>query len=293
MTLIKRKTMKRAISTVTAITTVVWLSGISMLAMTPAAFAAVVDGSLIKSDATNSDGTPTYESLDVYIVKLVGTKKFKRLILNPTVFESYGHLNYGDVQTVSQSVMDGYTTSGLVRVDTDPDEKVYAMTPDGDIGEKSWINLGETDFLGVTTGTKYPAGSDPDSIYTINSVDGGNYTVVGDVTTVSALEDYYTDGTLPPVPGEGVTVALSANTPASGYIVAGQAGARLAVFSFSGSDTVTALELTRSGLSTNDVLTNVYLYEGNTRITDYYRCSFCKCRRYNQIQQSFRTFYSS
>ncbi|RLA77346.1 MAG: hypothetical protein DRG30_00415, partial [Epsilonproteobacteria bacterium] len=215
MSLIKRKTLKKAISTVTAITTVVWLSGVSMFALTPAiALAAVEDGNLIKSDATNPDGTPTLESLDVYIVKLVGTKKFKRLVLNPTVFESYGHLNWEDIQTVSQSVMDEYTTSGLVRVDGDPDEKVYAMTPDGDIGSKSWINLSAEDFLGAT-------GSDADSIYTINSTDGGNYNAVGDITTTTELEAYYSDGTLPEgtSEGSGLTVALSASTPAAGYIL--------------------------------------------------------------------------
>ena len=266
MTLIKRKTLKKAISTVTAITTVVWLSGMSMFAITPA-IAAVVDGSLVKSDATNSDGSPTLESLDVYIVKVVGTKQFKRLVLNPTVFNSYGHLNWEDIQTVSQSVMDGYTTSGLVRVDTDPDEKVYAMTPDGDIGSKSWVNLSATDFLSLT-------GSEAgDSIYTINSVDGGNYNTVGDVTTVTELETYYSAGTLPVAPvGSDFAVALSASTPASGNIVAGQAIADLAHFNFNNGTAapvaVTSVSLTRNGYSVDSDLTNVYLYDGDVRITD-------------------------
>ncbi|MEA2097511.1 MAG: hypothetical protein U9P70_00290, partial [Patescibacteria group bacterium] len=164
---IKKKTLRKIVSSLTMFATVVSMSGMMALSTVVAADA-IADGALIKSDATNSDGTPTYESLDIYIVKIVGTKQFKRLVLNPTVFESYGHLNYGDVQTITQAEMDTYTTSSLVRVDTDPEEKVYAMAPDGDIGSKGWVNLTSTQFVDE-------AGSDPESIYTINSVDGGNY----------------------------------------------------------------------------------------------------------------------
>jgi len=190
---IKKKTIKKAISVLTMVMTVTVMSNVGMLS-THLAIADVVDGALIKSNATNSDGSPTLSSLDVYIVKLVGTKKFKRLVLNPTVFNSYGHLNWGDIQTVSESVMDEYSTSGLVRVDTDPDEKVYAMAPDGDIGSKSWVNVTAAEFLGVS------GSEDGDSIYTINATDGGNYTAVGDITTTTQLETYYSAGTLPDAP---------------------------------------------------------------------------------------------
>ncbi len=76
-----------------------------------------------------------------------------------------------------------------------------------------------------------------------------------------------TPGT-PVVQSGPVSVALAMTNPAAGYVVAGQAGARLAAFSFSGSGSVATLVLNRGGLSTNDVLTNVYLFDGNTRISD-------------------------
>ena len=259
---IKKKAIKKAVSVVTTIATVVCMSGIASFSVTSLAIADVVDGALIKSNATNPDGTPSLSSLDVYIVKLVGTKKFKRLVLNPTVFNSYGHLNWGDIQTVSQSVMDEYTTSALVRVDTDPDEKVYALAPENDTGKKSWVNVTAAEFLGV-------AGSeDGDSIYTINSTDAGSYVATGNVTTVAQLETFYSAGTLPEGIAGDLTVALSATTPASTTVISTQAAADFLSFNLTGTGTVTGVALKRTGISADASLSNVYLYDGVTRLTD-------------------------
>jgi hypothetical protein len=64
-----------------------------------------------------------------------------------------------------------------------------------------------------------------------------------------------------------VSAMLSAGQP-SGMLVAAQAGARLADITFTGNGTVTSVELQRTGISSDSVLSNVYLYDGNTRITD-------------------------
>jgi len=138
------------------------------------------DGSIIRAE----------NDVDVYIIKYSGNKKFKRLILNPSVFESYEHLNWDDIITVSQDVMNEYTTSSLVRVDIDSDQKVYALAPNGDVGLKSWINLTVTQFIDE-------AGSDVDSIYVINLIDSENYTTVSDITTVGELIIFYSTGNLP------------------------------------------------------------------------------------------------
>jgi hypothetical protein len=271
---IKKKAIKKTISVVTTIATVVCMSGVASFSVTSLALADVVDGALIKSNATNSDGTPTLSSLDVYIVKLVGTKKFKRLVLNPTVFNSYGHLNWGDIQTVSQSVMDEYTNSGLVRVDTDPDEKVYAMAPDGDVGSKSWVNVSAEKFLSI-------AGSeDGDSIYTINATDAGSYSAVGDITGSAELEAFYSAGTLPAgATGGDLAVALSSETPASTSIIADAVSAngaqalidmvKVNVTADSTAATVTSVKVKRTGISSNADLSNVYLYDGATRLAEY------------------------
>lgn len=252
------KKFKKAISAVTMFATVVCLSGVSMLAPLAASAATIVDGDIIKSNATNSDGTPALSSLDVYIVKIVGTKKFKRLVLNPQVFASYGHLKWENIKTVSQAEEDSYVTSSLVRVDGDAAQKVYALTPAGDTGAKSWVNVSSSDFLSLTQ-------SDPESIYTINSVDAGNYATKSDITTVTQLKAFYKDGTLPaPVTDGALKVALSADTPASTNVPTG-VGAEFVKFNLTASNagdvTVDSITLTAGGLELGQNITSIAVYD--------------------------------
>jgi hypothetical protein len=64
--------------------------------------------------------------------------------------------------------------------------------------------------------------------------------------------------------------SLSATTPAAGYIIANQATAGLLDVTFTGSGVVNSVTLKRSGISSQDTLSNVYLYDGVTRLTDGY-----------------------
>lgn len=266
---LKKKTLKKAISMVTALSTIVWLSGVSMFAVSVnLASAEITDGALISSNATNSDGTPTLASMDVYIVKTVGAKKFKRLILNPQVFASYQHFNWNSIQEVAQSVVDEYTTSNLIRVDGDPAEKIFGLAPDGDTGAKSWVNLTNTQF--VTEG-----GADPDSVYVINSTDAGNYTAVGDVATVAQLTTFLTSGTLPsttPVPSGALAVGLSASTSAAAVVPSGSNGVVFTKINFTapadGDATITEVKVKRSGVGATTDLSAVFIYDGSTRLTN-------------------------
>ena len=69
-----------------------------------------------------------------------------------------------------------------------------------------------------------------------------------------------------------VTVSIAGNTPASSTLVAGQAIADLAHFSFvnnTSSDVkVTNVKLNRIGVSADETLVNTYLYDGVSRLTD-------------------------
>ncbi len=114
----------------------------------------IPEGALIR--ATNG--------IDVYIVKYKNSKQFKRLILSPSVFNSYQHLKWNNIKIVSQVILDSFITSEVVRIDNDT--KIYKLYPNGDTGEKRWIK---------TDAAFSKMGLDWDSIYTINQTDANSY----------------------------------------------------------------------------------------------------------------------
>jgi len=71
-----------------------------------------------------------------------------------------------------------------------------------------------------------------------------------------------------PTPTSGPVSAMLAMSQPTGMLVQKQSGARLADVVFSGNGTVTSVQLQRTGVSADATLSNVYLYDGNVRITD-------------------------
>lgn len=65
-----------------------------------------------------------------------------------------------------------------------------------------------------------------------------------------------------------ISASLGSNSPAGSTLVAGQSRAVLATFTFTGNATVTNLKLKRIGVSSDETLSSIYLYDGATRLTD-------------------------
>ncbi len=114
-----------------------------------------------------------YGDVDVYIVKYAGNKKFKRLVLSPSVFRSYGHLKWENLIKVDKGTLDSFMTSSLVR--SANSGKTYLLIPNGDSGERRLI--GSMPIF-------YRMGYDIDSVYEINGTDEYSY-------SYSSSRDFY------------------------------------------------------------------------------------------------------
>src|SRR3989338_5063194 len=99
------------------------ISAFSVLfGFTYAAYAAVpADYGLVEGDLISAAGS---SDPDIYIVNEYG---YKRLFLNPTIFNFYGHLKWSNVRTVSAATRDAFITSGLFRNCEADDPKVYGV----------------------------------------------------------------------------------------------------------------------------------------------------------------------
>ena len=101
---------------------------------------------------------------DVYIYKKVGDKHFKRLILNPDIFNSYGHLDWADIrEDITGVELNLMETSGLIL--EDGGAKVYSVssTEGADTGQKQHINMSPDNFISC--------GYDWDAVYIVNSIE--------------------------------------------------------------------------------------------------------------------------
>lgn len=249
---------KQFLSITLALATTIVLSGFAALA--PIAHGQTLqEGSLIKSA----------EKPEVYIIndKAHGSYVgWKRHIFNPEVFNMYGHLSWGSIQTVPQSTIDTYQTSDLYKADVDP--RVYSLEEMGTSAIKHHIESVEA-FLS--------RGYSWDQIFTVNEKEV-NYYATGAALGVTTV----TPPVTPPVTpaGTGLSVALASDTPVADTILsdstANQYPQSLIQFTkvnfMAGSDgdvKVTTVKFSRTGIASDSDIGNLYLYEGDTKLAEY------------------------
>ena len=114
------------------------------------------DYGLKEGDLIRAEG-----DFDIFIVNQYG---YKRLFLNPAIFNMYGHLTGGwnAVKTVTKATRDAFVTSTHYRYVNS--SKVYHLEVTGeDTGTLHWINMTAENFLAQ--------GGNANAIFTINKTE--------------------------------------------------------------------------------------------------------------------------
>lgn len=116
----------------------------------------IYDGDLIRGQG----------DIAVWIVKIVGEKRYKRWLFGPQIFNAYGHLGFNKVKNISKVTLNNFDTSNLIR--RFDDAKVYELTDfvPGVRAVRRWIPTLEV-FL--------QRGFDFDSVYIVNQIEFGLY----------------------------------------------------------------------------------------------------------------------
>ncbi len=215
------------------------------------------DASLVKGDGPA-----------VYLVY----NNMKRPIISDVVFLGLGY-DWDDITWLSDAFLADYTTGAVVDSST--------MHPDGQIVKYA----GSPAVYLIDNGMKRPFASG--AAFEANRYSWGDIITIPDTETYpngSAISGYEQALSLPncigtsAVPaGSGLTVALSPSTPMAGSIITdssngGQALAAFTTVNFTASSDgdvkVTNLKFKRTGVSSDTSLDNMYLYDGNTKLTD-------------------------
>lgn len=133
----------KVIAAFVVVATLITMSGVASFAPVPASAQQVIsDGTLIRAEGSN----------DVYVVKIIGSQAYKRLLVSPQIFDFYGHLSFDRVVTVSAATLNSYATSRLI-IEVHPDGtpvtgRVYQLTynTDADTATKHWLNMTPSEF---------------------------------------------------------------------------------------------------------------------------------------------------
>jgi len=223
-----------------ALTTIVWMTGITLILPAQAAVT-VNEGDLIRGP----DGIKVY---------IVNDKGFKRHIFNPAVFDMYGHFSWNSIKDVSQDVLDSYTASDMYRADGDP--KVYSLEEVNEASGnaiKHWLDMTAAEF--VADGYSW------DQVFIVNSVEKDYY----------STGDPLGPGGTTPVPPVAGALSVTAGDMVSAMAVPLYAsGVNVLEFDLTadGATTVNELTLARGGVGSYSNFEYVYVYDGSNRLTN-------------------------
>ncbi len=253
----KHKVFAKTLTVLTSVTTVLSVSGVMYLAPVAALAVAPADYGLKEGDVVSAAGS---DDPDVYIVNEMG---YKRLFLNPAIFNFYGHLGgFAAVKNVSPATRDAFGTSGLFRNCETNDEKVYGVETTGeDTGMLHWVN---------TTGSQAVA-DDANffkKVFCINNNEFSWYSKGSDYTSVNQVPSYARTPGPTPTPAVGaVSASLAPGNPAATTVTTNAQGVEMLRVRLSGTGTVSSVVLKRLGAGAVGDIANVYMYDGAVRLT--------------------------
>jgi len=161
-------TVNKTTNTVTATTNHFTYFVVLGESVTPSQMAKPEDYGLKEGDLIRAQG-----DFDIFIVNQYG---YKRLFLNPAIFNMYGHLGgWNKVKTVTKATRDAFVTSQYYRYVDSP--KVYKLEVTGeDTGILYWLNMTAENFLAQ--------GGKADAVFTINKQELDWYSKGADKTSL-------------------------------------------------------------------------------------------------------------
>lgn len=234
------KLFKKITSLFTTIATIITLSGFNLAIP---AFAAVMDSQVADGDLIRATG-----DIKVYIADKRGNTWYKRWLVGPQIFDFYGHFGpsaWGRIKEVSPAFRDTAIETNLVQIDGD--EKVWRLDNCvAGVGcTKRWIKNAAT-FVAL--------GYDWGAIRTINQAEANWHTTGPEIDTTSQQTG-------------NLTVTLASDNPQGVTLPLGATRVPLLKFTISGNGTVNSVAVQRYGAGSASDFNNVYLYDGDTRLT--------------------------
>jgi uncharacterized protein YwbE len=262
---------KKAFTVSVVVTTIAWSIGLAAFLAPLTAQAAVASGDLIKASLP--------------AVYYYGADGKRYVFPNEKTYKTW-FSDFSSVKKITDDELAAITIGGnvtykpgvkMVKITTDP--KTYAVQKGGVL---RWVKTEAVAIAlyGSNWNTKIEDISDAFfTNYTIGAevASSSDFDVAGQqtlATSINADKGLVTGGGT----GGGLTVALSSGTPVTNSVLTdstnldGQALAPFTKLTFSastaGSVTVRTVKLHRTGISTDTDFSNVYLYDGNTRVGD-------------------------